>query len=82
MKPERFYAISITGTVRARKSPWIETLIGQLEEENKPSGLVRARGLKPIWQSVEDKNIVRARKSPWIETNKPTGLLITVGQGS
>ena len=54
--------------VRARKSPWIETVSDLSMEHSPKSGLVRARGLK-LSGSLEDFEFaVRARKSPWIET--------------
>ena len=54
--------------VRARKSPWIETSSRQGRKDHSPSGLVRARGLKPSVSSCYKSHAVRARKSPWIET--------------
>ena len=68
--------------VRARKSPWIET------DEHSPSkvafqsGLVRARGLKPVffWKIMPVS--VRARKSPWIETQCNGGTIAPGSQGS
>ena len=54
--------------VRARKSPWIETLFLAYTLKRNVSGLVRARGLKPVMLKFTDFLTVRARKSPWIET--------------
>ena len=60
--------------VRARKSPWIETVDTKLFADRAQSGLVRARGLKHNAMVERLHPEVRARKSPWIETigNKPS----------
>ena len=57
--------------VRARKSPWIETISPVLYCQLVPSGLVRARGLKRNVMKTQVDLHVRARKSPWIETSVP-----------
>ena len=54
--------------VRARKSPWIETMDRVPNIESPVSGLVRARGLKRKTGLYMCPVDVRARKSPWIET--------------
>ena len=55
-------------SVRARKSPWIETIIFLDRWDLWQSGLVRARGLKQTPVAISIPVDVRARKSPWIET--------------
>ena len=54
--------------VRARKSPWIETIYFAFHVFPQLSGLVRARGLKLSNDTYRVIVVVRARKSPWIET--------------
>ena len=46
LKPEGKLISEIHIEVRARKSPWIETILGSISRHGSGSGLVRARGLK------------------------------------